>query len=308
MTRGSMPFAKAFAGGNAIATVLALLLASTLFVAPVSARAEIVLPNGRGGTLSLAASPQRVVSLLPSLTESICALGGCERLVGTDRYSNWPTSVQALPKLGGLDDALIERIVSLKPDVVLAAPSQRVIDRLESLGLQVLVIETRTHAEVRTSLQTLAGLLGMPEQAALVWAAIEHRLRDATQRVPPRLRGMHVYFEIDGAPYAAGATSFIGETLARLGLDNIVPPALGPFPKLNPEYVVRARPDIVMAGDRSIEEMPRRPGWSALTALQAHRVCGFDAAQMDVLVRPGPRMGEGALRIADCLAAWPKTR
>jgi len=82
--------------------------------------AAIGVTDDRGRTVSLAAPPQRLISLLPSLTESVCALGGCARLVGTDRYSNAPAEVQALPKLGGIDDAQVERIVALKPDVVLA--------------------------------------------------------------------------------------------------------------------------------------------------------------------------------------------
>ena len=80
-----------------------------------------------------AAPPQRIVSLLPSITESVCALGACARLIGVDRYSNWPDSVKALPQLGGLDDPAIERIVGLKPDLVLAAPSSRATDRRSTM-------------------------------------------------------------------------------------------------------------------------------------------------------------------------------
>ena len=119
-------------------SVAALLLLAALL--PFAAQARVTLHDDRGATLVLAAPPQRIVSLLPSFTESVCALGGCARLVGTDRYSNWPVSVRALPKLGGVDDAQIERIVALRPGVVLAAPSARVIDRLEALGVKVLEI------------------------------------------------------------------------------------------------------------------------------------------------------------------------
>jgi iron complex transport system substrate-binding protein len=115
-----------------------------------------------------------------------------------------------------------------------------------------------------------------------------------------------VYFEVESSPYAAGPQSFIGETLARLGLRNIVPAALGPFPKLSPEFVVRAQPDIVMAEARNYREMAQRPGWSSLRALQQRQVCAFASAEYEVLVRPGPRMGEAALQLADCLAALGK--
>ena len=272
------------------------------------AGAQITLHDDRGATIVWAASPQRIVSLLPSLTESVCALGGCARLVGTDRFSNSPPSVTALPKLGGLEDAQIEGIVALEPDVVLAAPSARVVERLEGLGLKVLVLESRDHADVQRTLKALAQLLGAPAEADKVWAAIERDLVAAASRVPAGLRGRRVYFEVDATPYAAGASSFIGQTLGRLGMANAIPPELGPFPKLNPEYVVRAQPDIVMAAQRNLDEMPRRPGWSALRALQQRQSCGFDGAHYELLIRPGPRMGEAARVLADCLAGLGKTR
>jgi iron complex transport system substrate-binding protein len=231
----------------------------------------------------------------------VCALGACARLVGTDRFSNFPASVVALPKLGGIDDAQIERIVALKPDVVLLSASARVIDRLEALGLNVLVLESRDHADVRRTLGVLARMLGTPAAAERVWGGIERDTRAAAGRVPAALRGQRVYFEVDATPYAAGAASFIGQTLARLGLANAVPADLGPFPKLNPEYVVRIQPDIVMAAERNLADMARRPGWGALRALQDRRSCGFAGERYELLVRPGPRMGEAALVLADCL-------
>ena len=270
---------------------------------PVCAHAQVSLRDDRGVTVNLPAPPQRIVSLLPSLTESVCALGACARLVGTDRFSNWPASVLALPKLGGLDDAQIERIVALRPDVVLVSSSARVTDRLEALGLKVLVLESRDHADVKRSLATIAQLLGTPAEAARVWAGIERETHAAVARVPAALRGERVYFEVDATPYAAGSGSFIGETLTQLGLANAVPAALGPFPKLNPEYVVRIQPDIVMAPRQNLAEMPKRPGWAALRALQDEHACGFDSARYELLVRPGPRMGEAAGVIADCLVA-----
>lgn len=247
------------------------------------------------------------MSLLPSLTESVCALGACDRLVGTDRYSDWPASVQQLPKLGGLDDTLIERLVALRPDLVLAVPATRAIPRLESLGIPVLGLQLERHEAVREALVLLAQLLGRPQAADRVWAAIQRDISTAAARVPAKLRGRRVYFEVDGSPYAAGAASFVGVTLTRLGLVNIVPAAMGPFPRLNPEYVVRQQPEIIMAERKALAGMAARPGWSRLTALQRRGVCGFSQADYAVLVRPGPRLGEAALRIADCLAALPET-
>ena len=281
---------------------LRVLVAGGLTAFVFTAAAQITLQDDRGAALALPAPPQRIVSLLPSLTESICALGACARLVGTDRFSNWPASVLALPKLGGLEDAQIERIVALRPDVVLLSTSARVTDRLEALGLKVLVLESRNHADVQRTLTTLARLLGTPADAERVRAGIEREMRAAVGRVPATLHGQRVYFEVDATPYAAGPASFIGETLARLGLANAVPAELGPFPKLNPEYVVRLQPDIVMAVKQNLADMPKRPGWSTLRALNGARSCGYASERYEVLIRPGPRMGEAAGVIADCLA------
>ena len=134
-----------------------------------------------------------------------------------------------------------------------------------------------------------------------MWARLQRELDAAAARVPAAQRGQRVYFEIGGGPYAAGTSSFIGETLTRLGLTNIVPAELGPFPKLNPEFVVRAKPDIVLGLQRELAALKQRPGWDSLAAVREQRLCGFDNAQYDMLVRPGPRLGEAAALLVDCL-------
>jgi iron complex transport system substrate-binding protein len=265
------------------------------------AQTRVTVVDDRGRSVTIAQPVRRVVSLLPSLTESVCALQACDRLVGVDAFSNWPAQVQALPRLGGLEDTTIERLVGLKPDLVLAAASARALPRLEALGLRVLALEPASLADTHRVLEVLAQALGQPGDGERLWARIDQRLRDAASRVPPALRGQRVYFEVAAAPYAAGRASFVGEVLARLQLGNVVPAAMGPFPKLNPEFVVRAQPGIVMASARNLAEMPARPGWSTLQALKAGRSCGFDEPQYDLLVRPGPRLAEAGERIADCL-------
>jgi iron complex transport system substrate-binding protein len=276
-------------------------------MAATAAHAEISVRDDRGRTLTLARAPTRIVSLLPSLTESLCALQACDRLVGTDRYSNWPAQVQALPKLGGIEDTPFELIVKLKPDLVLASKSHRLLDRLDALGIPVVALESQTHADVRRTLGVLGLLLDQPDAAARAWQAIEADLQRAAARVPGALRGKAVYFEVGSAPYAAGRVSFIGETLERLSLGNAVPAEMGPFPKLNPEFVVRAQPHIVMATAREAATMRERPGWQSLAALRAGRVCAFETPQWELLIRPGPRLGEAALAMADCLVKLPQS-
>ncbi len=284
------------------------LLALALALWLIGARAEVAVRDDRGVDVVLPAIPERVVSLLPSLTESVCAIGACQRLVGTDRFSNWPASVVSLPKLGGVDDAQVERVVALKPDVVLVSSSARIIDRLEALGFKVVVLETRHRADTRNTLTLLGKLFGKPAAADAVWSRIEREVSAAARKVPPSIHGGRVYFEIDSTPFAAGPKSFVGELLSSLGMRNILGPELGPFPKVNPEYVVRAQPDVIMASRPNLQEMPNRPGWASLRALQRGKACGFELAQFDLLTRPGPRMGEAAGVLADCLASIANTR
>ena len=261
----------------------------------------IEVVDERGVAVSLPQPPQRIVTLLPSLTEGVCALGACSRLVGVDNYSNSPSAVRALPQLGGGLDPNVEAIVALRPDAVLLAKSSRVTQRLEALGLKVLVLEPKSHADVRRVLDKLDQVLGTRE-APNIWRAIDAGVSAAAQSLPASARGQRVYFEVNSAPYAAGESSFIGETLTRLGMKNIVPASLGPFPKLNPEYVVRANPDLIMVSVRSAAGMEQRPGWGGIRAVREGRICRFDAAQSDVLVRPGPRMDEAARLMARCIA------
>ena len=268
-----------------------------------SAHAGIVLVDDAGAALTLAQPAQRIVSLLPALTESVCEVQACDRLVGTDRYSNWPAPVAALPRLGGLEDLQVERLVALRPDLVLIAGSMRALERLRTLGLPVLVLEPRTMDDVRRTLRTVAQAVGRPQEGDAAWQRMQVRIDAAAARVPEAMRGRSVYFEIASVPFAAGRASFLGELLHRLHLRNIVPAAMGPFPQLNPEFVRRERPELVMASERSIAELRSRPGWGTLPALQQGRVCGFAPAVHDTLVRPGPRLAEAADAVADCLAA-----
>lgn len=271
--------------------------------AAANAPTPLQITDDRGQTVRLAQPPQRIVSTLPSLTETVCELGACARLVGVDRYSNWPDTVRALPQVGGGLDPNVEAIVALKPDLVLVAQSSRVADRLQALGLTVAVLEPKTHADVQRVAGRVAQLLGVSaDDAKALWRRIDAAVQAAAQSVPAAAHGMRVYIEVSGGPYAAGPGSFIGETLTRLHARNIVTPELGPFPKLNPEYVVRANPALIMVGARSAQGLEQRPGWGGIAAVRNARVCRFTAEQSDTLVRPGPRMTEGARLMANCLA------
>lgn len=288
-------------GGSSWFRVLAMWWLCLMLSVPAHAAISVV--DDQGAKVTLAAPPQRIVSLLPSLTESVCVLGACGRLVATDRWSNWPESVRRLPKLGGLDDANLELILAQRPDLVLLSSSSRLAARLRALGLTVAELDAEDLPQVQRLLIKVATLLGVPQQATVQWQAIESDIRSAQAMVPAAARGTRVYFEVSSALYAAGESSYIGQLLTRLGAVNVVSSQWGPFPKLNPEFVVRAQPDLIMLSANEAEGLMRRPGWSQMKAVQRGRICAMPPVDYDVLSRPGPRLGAAAQVLARCLAS-----
>jgi iron complex transport system substrate-binding protein len=280
-----------------------MLVLAALGLSLVSLGAQpIVVRDDAQQELRLERPPVRVVSLLPALTESICALGQCHRLVGVDRYSNWPAAVQSLPRMGGGLDVNLEAVVAQRPDLVLMATSSPGRQRLQSLGIPVLALEPRTHDEVRRNLSTLAQVFALPAHAAqALWRDLDAALSAAAQTLPPQLRGQRVYVEVGSGPFGASESSFIGQTLSRLGLANILPGSLGPFPQIQSEFVVRAQPDVIVISRDGRDSMIQRPGWALLRAVQQGRVCALSPADADVLMRPGPRLAEAAQLLVGCL-------
>lgn len=268
---------------------------------PAPAHALVSIVDDQGTRVTLPEPPHRIVSLLPSLTESVCVLGACGRIVATDRWSNWPESVRRLPKLGGLDDANVELIVAQRPDLVLLSSSSRLAGRLRALGLTVAELDAEDLPQVQRMLTQVATLIGAPRQAAVQWQAIEADIRSAQAMVPAGVRGTRVYFEVSSAPYAAGESSYIGQLLTRLGAVNVVPAKWGPFPQINPEFVVRARPDVIMLVASEAEGLVRRPGWDRMPAVRQRHICALSPTDYDVLSRPGPRLGAAARVLAQCL-------
>jgi iron complex transport system substrate-binding protein len=276
-------------------------------ISPATAGSEsagIVLRDDVHREVDLPHPPQRIVSLCPPLTETVCALGACDRLVATDRYSNWPASVKSLPKAGGLDDPQIELILRLHPDVVLISSSQRISDRLQQLGIASVALDTQTYAHIAHVVTVIGTMLGAPARAAELNRRIDDEVRRIGEQAVARRHGAgpSVYYEVDGGPYAAGPESFIGELLSRLGARNIVERDLGPFPKLNPEYVVRGNPDVIFTSPADVPRLGQRPGWDRIRAVRENRICSFAPEVHDTIVHAGPRIADGMRALADCLA------
>lgn len=282
-----------------------LLAAGMLLTAGTPALAYGVR-DAQGRTVEFARAPQRIVSLLPSVTESLCALDACARLVGVDAFSNHPPEIAALPRLGTSSAPSVEAIVRLRPDVVLMAYTPPLMAQLAQLGIPVLALDAHDMAGMRAQWRTLDTLLQQQRAEALsarVQAQVERIARSTRAQA-----GASVYFEVDATPYAAGPSSFIGELLARLGARNIVAPALGPFPRLSPEYVVRQNPQIIIhTPETPATAFALRPGWRAIDAVRSGRICTLSMAEVDLVSRPGPRLDQAAQVLARCLALAPRS-
>lgn len=261
--------------------------------------------DGRGRPVALPAEIRRIVSLSPSLTESVCVLGRCHYLVAVDNFSNWPDSVKKLPHLGDMNAINIESVLQLNPDLVLAAWDGPVVERLTRLGVPVLVLAPVHHVDIEQTLMLLAQVLAVPSQRAeSVWLAINHQLHDLAESLPAASRGLRVWMEIDPTPWLAGPASFLGETMMRLGLGNVVSAGSAPFVRMSPEWVFQADPQLLVISDplqRGMAGLQARPGWQHLSALRRGSVCLLHGAALDTLVRPGPRLAEGARALRDCV-------
>jgi iron complex transport system substrate-binding protein len=190
--------------------------------------------------------------------------------------------------------------VQLKPDVVLLERASPVIARLNGLGIKTFALDIKSMSDEERALQKLDLVLGTSESAR-VWNKIQKEIVRASKQIPSSEKNIRVYFEVNPAPFAAGRSSFIGDILTRLGLVNIIPESLGSFPKINPEFVVQSKPDVILLTESTVADIQKRPGWSSIPAVMRNRICTFSTDQNDVLVRPGPRMGEAALIMSQCI-------
>ena len=289
--------------GCAVVAASLCLLSAFLVMSASADEARISVRDDAGRVVQLAHPARRVITMLPSLTEIVCALDLCDRLVATDRYSNFPLAVTHLPKTGGIDDASIELIVRMKPDVVVLNRSQRIEQRLSSLGIASVALKTDDFADIARSITVIGALLGVPERASALNTQInaEVAVIAAEAKAARGTREPRVYFEVDQAPYAAGPESFIGQMLTQLAVVNIAPAGHGAFPKLNPEYVVRMNPDVMFVSASEVQELAHRPGWAAIRAVREQRICSFPRQVADPVMRAGPRIATGMRLIDACL-------
>lgn len=251
--------------------------------------------------------------MLPSATESVCALGACDRLVGVDEFSLDPPQVRSLPQLGKTWQPDIERIVALRPDWVLVGRSAGVIGRLQAAHIRYLEVDASSLEQVHAALFKLDAVL-QTGQAQNVWQRMQAHVDAAAKQLKQQgAAAPRVYLEVDPAMYAAGATSFMGQLLMRLGARNIAPAAGPAFMRLSPEFVLRADPDLIILSHHgeSLRKLDDRPGWQQMRALQPdqrpRRVCQLSKEDSRVVTRPGPRLDLAATIFAACIARLNNT-
>lgn len=272
-----------------------------LFGAAFATTYPLTLSDDLGNEVSLSAEPMRIISMIPSHTETLCALNACDKLIAVDDFSNYPAEVNELEKLGSAFSPNLEAIVALEPDLVLVEEYSGIANALRDLGITVYVGTAQTYEQVFDEISTLGTLINREAEAALLNGQIQGAvvaLEELVANTAPKT----VYFELDATPYSVGPASFIGELIAKAGGQNIVTADMGDFPQLDPEFVVAADPAVIILADapfgETIETLAARAGWDSLTALKTGSVFELSQEQVDITNRPGPRIAEAVELLA----------
>lgn len=270
------------------------------------AEAQVTVVDDLGRTVEMPSPAQRVVAMIPTHTETVCALGACERLVGVDTFSNHPASVASLPSLGSAFDADVEAILALEPDLVLTDEYSGLAEALDGLGIAVYAATPQTIDDIWEVTEEVGVLLGRESDAALLVGRTRGRLDALTASAAGR-EPLGVFVEIDATPYSVGPRSYLGTLLTRAGLRNVVPAGLGDFPRLDPERVIASDPEVIVLLDAPYGEtrasLAARPGWAEIAAVRDGRVIEATQAEVDLLTRAGPRVADALQLLIDWFAS-----
>ncbi len=282
--------------------LIALLLALGLALAT---QYPLTVTDDLGRKVTLDAEPQRIVVMLPSATETLCAIGACEKIVATDKFSDWPPKVKKLPKAGGLYDPNVELIVSLKPDLVIASKYGKLVERLAKAGIPAYAVKTETYEDIFKTARKLGLVVNREAEAEALVARIQKEVYALESKAAKAKTRPSVYYEIDPTPYTVGPDSFIGVLIQKARGENIVPRKLGLFPKISPEFVVAKNPEVIILGDApfgvNLEKIKARPGWDRIRAVKEGRVCELKKEETNVVHRPGPRVAQGLRVLIRCI-------
>lgn len=269
----------------------------------------VMVVDGMGREVTLQAPPERIVSLAPSATETLFALGAGDALVGRDDFSDYPAEVEDIPSIGSTYGELnAEAILGLEPDLVLAAgitPPEH-IATLDELGVPVFVIGNPADFEgLFENMLAIGELVGHPDSAQ----ALVEDMRARYQSVTDKTEGadpVSLFYEIDAsdpeAPYTTGSATFQDLMIELAGGENVASDFEG-WGQISLEELVVRDPEVIVFGagpfvPTTVESLKERPGWGDIAAVQNDRVYGIDTDLLDLV---GPRLVEGLEALAQVL-------
>lgn len=266
----------------------------------------LTLTDDAGRVVAIPAEPERIVSLAPSNTEIVCALGGCPRLVGVTDFDDHPPEVAGIPDVVIQSQVDAELVAAADPDLIIAAGNEltptAVIEQLTDLGYPVITLYAESLEEVYADIQLVGLALGSQLPAAQLVAEMRSRADAVVGAVAgaPRPRTFYEVSVFEGVIYAAGEGSFLASLIDLAGGDPIVGDARSFAIEL--EDLVAADPELILLGDAAYdpsitpESVAQRPGWAEMTAVREGRVV---PVQEDVVItRPGPRIVDGLEALA----------
>lgn len=263
----------------------------------LAAAFPVTLTDFQNRPVTLPTRPERIVSIGPSITEFLFALGAGARVVGTDDFSDEPAAAKAVEKVGGIK-VNFEKVVSLKPDLVLSVKfSDGTIEKLASAGLLVLVVDPQTAGDVARTAILLGRAVG--SDGDTMARDIQKKVDDVRAKTAAAASKPRVYHEIDASDptkiFTVGPGSYIDDLITIAGGQNVASRATGAYPQLSAEEIVKSDPEVIVlsADDYSAkpDAVAARAGWSAISAVRNKRVVTIAP---NLINRPGPRIGEAA--------------
>ena len=268
------------------------------------------IEDGLGRELTLDEPAQRVVSLAPSNTEILFAVGAGDQVIGRDEFSDYPDQANTLPSVGGgFGDYNLEAIVDLEPDLVLAAeintPEQ--VRALEDLGLTVFFLSNPTSLEeMYRNLLAVATLTGHESETEKLVDELRERVTQVEKGIESAEDQPTAFYELDAtdpsAPWTAGSGTFINTLITMAGGANIASDMEGQYLQISVEELLVRDPQVILLGDAvygvTEESLSERPGWNNISAMVNGRIYTFDD---NLVSRPGPRLVDGLEQLARLL-------
>ncbi|WP_341960249.1 ABC transporter substrate-binding protein [Planococcus maritimus] len=261
--------------------------------------------DDRGEDIEFEQAPETIVSLIPSNTEIVFALGAGEQLVGVTDFDNYPEAAQDIERVSDSVEFNAEKIIQLDPDVVLAystGEAPPALSQLEDADIPVFVIQSATSFdEVYGDIEQIASVLAKEDQGAEVIEGIQTQIEDVQERLVAVEEQKEVYVEISPSPeiYTTGKSTFMQEILDHANVTNVFEDLEG-WPNISEEEVITRDPEIILTTVSYVEDavgdIEARDSWSAVEAIENGEVHFIDS---DITSRPGPRIGEAVQLVAE---------